>query len=392
MKRLLYILIACFTALPALQAQKTVKQLENERKQLEKDLKQTEKMLKQTKKNETATVNKINLLNKDIRTRKRIISGLNSEISALDREMTQLGKEKTRLQTELDSLKADYANLVRKTHYAAIQQQPLLFILSAKNFQQMYRRIRYMQEFAAYRKVQVANIEKTQADIDSKNQELQANRANKQVVLKSRKREQDNLARDERKQQQMLKNLKKKEKELIAQQKKQQKKADALNKQIDKLIQEDIRKSSQKLTEEQQLVAGGFAKNKGRLPWPTEQGYISGQFGVHPHPTLAHVTINNKGIYIQTTAGANARAVYEGVVSAIFVSDGRNVVIVQHGNYRTVYSNLTTLYVQKGDKVQPKQKIGKIYTDPDEDNKTEIFFQVRKDTDTLNPAEWIIKK
>ncbi len=392
MKRILYILIACFALVASAAAQKTVKQLENERKQLEKDLKQTEKMLKQTKKNETATVNKINLLNKDIKTRKRIISGLNSEISALDNQMTQLGNEKSRLQTELDSLKADYAKLVRRTHFADINQHPLLFILSAKDFQQMYRRIRYMQEFAAYRKAQVAAIEKTQADIDNKNQQLQTNRESKQAVLKSRKREQDNLARDERKQQQMLKNLKKKEKELIAQQKKQQQKADALNKQIDKLIQEEIRKSKQKLTEEQQLVAGGFAKNKGRLPWPTEQGYISGHFGVHPHPTLEHVTVNNRGIYIQTTAGANALAVYEGVVSAIFVSDGRNVVIVQHGNYRTVYSNLTTLYVQKGDKVQPKQKIGKIFTDPDQDNKTELFFQVRRDTDTLNPADWIIKK
>ncbi len=392
MKRLLYILIACLAVCGTLQAQKTVKQLEQERKQLEKDLAQTSKMLKQTKKNETATVNKINLLNKDIRTRKKLISGLSNEINALDNEMVQLGKEKTRLQYTLDSLKADYAELIRKTHYADMQNQPLLFVLSAKDFQQMYRRIRYMQEFAAYRKAQVAAIEQTQAEIDNKNQQLQANRASKQAVLKTRKREQDNLARDERKQQQMLKNLKKKEKELVAQQKKQQKKADALNKQIDKLIQDEIRKSQQKLTQEQKLVAGGFAKNKGRLPWPTEQGYISGHFGVHPHPTLPRVEVNNRGIYIQTTAGATARAVYEGVVSAIFVSDGKNVVIVQHGNYRTVYSNLTTLYVRQGDKVQTKQKIGKIYTNPDEDNKTEIFFQVRRDTDVLNPADWIIKK
>ncbi len=392
MKRLLYILIACLSVCSTIQAQKTVKQLEQERKQLEQELAQTSKMLRQTKKNETATVNKINLLNKDIKTRKRLISGLNNEISALDRQMRQLNAEKSRLQIELDSLKADYAQLIVQTHYADMHNQPLLFILSADNFQQMYRRIRYMQEFAAYRKSQVAAIEKTQVDIDTKNQELQANRESKTAVLQTRKREQDNLARDERKQQQMLQNLKKKEKELTTQQKKQQKKADALNKQIDKLIQDEIQKSAKKLTQEQQVVAGGFAKNKGRLPWPTEKGYISGPFGVHPHPTLAHVTVNNRGVYIQTTAGANAQAVYEGVVSAIFVSDGRNVIIVQHGNYRTVYSNLTTLYVRQGDKVQTKQKLGKIYTDPDEDNKTEIFFQVRKDTDILNPTEWITKK
>ncbi len=392
MKRLLYILIACLTVCGTLQAQKTVKQLEQERKKLEQELAQTSKMLKQTKKNETATINKINLLNKDIKTRKRLISGLNNEISALDQQMRKLHAEKGRLQIELDSLRDDYANLIQKTHYANMQNQPLLFILSANDFQQMFRRIRYMQEFAAYRKAQVAAIKKTQTEIEAKNQALQANRTSKQEVLQSRKREQENLARDERKQQDMLKGIKKKEKELIAKQKKQQKKADALNKQIDKLIQEEIKKSAKTLTQEQQVVAGGFAKNKGKLPWPTEGGYISGQFGVHPHPTLAHVTVSNRGIYIQTTAGENARAVYEGVVSGIFVNDNKNVIIVQHGNYRTVYSNLTTLYVRKGDKVQTKQKLGKIYTDPDDDNKTELFFQVRKDTDTLNPADWIIKK
>ena len=110
---------------------------------------------------------------------------------------------------------------------------------------------------------------------------------------------------------------------------------------------------------------------------------------MQPHPTLSHVTVNNRGIYIQTTAGAIARAVYEGEVSAVFVSGGQNVVILKHGNYRTVYSNLTTLYVKMGDKLQAKQKIGKIYTDPDNDNQTEIFFQIRKDTDVLNPTLWL---
>ncbi len=388
MKRIFYILLACFMAVLTVQGQ-TVKELERQRKQTLKQLEETSKMLKQTKKNETATVNKLNLLNKDIQTRKRLISTINTEIVALDLQMQELDKEKLHLQMDLDSLKNNYVHLIRQTHYMSMQNHPLLFILSAENFQQMLRRIRYLQEFAAYRKAQVKAIEKKQAAIDDKNLELQANRDSKTTVLKTRKREQENLARDERKQKQMLKKLQKKEKELLAQQKKQQKKANELNKKIDELIKKEIKKSPKTLTKEQKVVAGGFEKNKGKLPWPTEKGFINGQFGVHPHPTLAHITINNRGIYIQTTSGAVARSVYEGVVSAIFVSDGKNVVIVQHGNYRTVYSNLTTLYVKQGDKVQTKQKIGKIYTDPDDDNKTEIFFQVRKDTDVLDPAQWL---
>lgn len=387
MKRILYI---CLLALVTLSLMgQSVKELEKQRKQTLQQLEQTGKMLKETKRNETATINKLNLLNKDIKTRRQLISNLNSEIGALDREMQTLTAEKTVLQQELDSLKADYVNLVRQTLYASMQNSPLLFLLSASDFQQFYRRLRYMQEFAQYRRQQVQQIEEKQEAIDRQNELLQTNRKNKQNVLQVQKREQDNLTRDERKQKQMLTELKKKEKTLLAQQKKQQQKANELNKQIDRLIQKDVKKTANTLTKEEKLLAGGFEKNKGRLPWPTEKGFVSGQFGVQPHPTLSHVTVNNRGIYIQTTAGAIARAVYEGEVSAVFVSGGQNVVILKHGNYRTVYSNLTTLYVKMGDKLQAKQKIGKIYTDPDNDNQTEIFFQIRKDTDVLNPTLWL---
>ncbi len=387
MRKYLFIIIALVLA-GGLSAQ-TVKDLEKQRKQLERQLEQTDKMLKQTKKNETATINKLNLTNKEISTRAQLISTINTEIVALDIQLQSLSKEKVQLLEELDSLRNDYAHLIRQTHYLTIHNHPLLFVLSADNFKQMFRRIRYLQEFAAYRKAQVAAIEKKQSEIDDKNMELQANKDSKETVLKSRKREQTKLQSDQRKQHKMLQDLKKKEKELLAQQKKQQKKADELNKKIDQLIQKEVKKSSSKLTAEQKLVAGGFEKNKGKLPWPTEKGIITGEFGVHKHPTLPNIKVNNTGIYIQTTVGAMARTVYEGVVTAIFVADNKYVIIVQHGNYRTVYSNLSKVLVKQGDKVKTKQQLGQIYTDPQDDNKTEIFFQVRRDTDVLDPAVWL---
>ncbi|MBR1808858.1 MAG: peptidoglycan DD-metalloendopeptidase family protein [Paludibacteraceae bacterium] len=388
MRRLGYILTILFCSLLPLSAQ-SVKDLQKQRQQTLKQLEETNKMLRQTKTNETATLNKLTLLGKDISTRKQLISGINTEIRALDNEMSFLARQKDTLQRELELLKADYAELVRQTHYASMQQSPLLFLLSADNFRQLVRRLRYMQEFAQYRKQQVGMIENKQQEIEQKNTELQQNRRNRQDVLTVQKREQENLTRDERKQKKMLQELQKKEKDLLAQQKKQQKRANDLNKKIDELINKDVKRTANTLTKEEKLLAGGFEKNKGRLPWPTEKGFISGHFGVQQHPTLAHVTVNNRGVYIQTTSGTNARAVYEGEVSAIFVSDGQNVVIVRHGNYRTVYSNLTTLYVKTGDKLTAKQKIGKIYTDPDNDNRTELFFQVRKDTEVLDPALWL---
>ena len=146
------------------------------------------------------------------------------------------------------------------------------------------------------------------------------------------------------------------------------------------------------MTKEETLIAGNFEKNKGRLPWPVEKGFVSGKYGVQPHPVLEHVTINNKGIYIQTTSSCEARSVFEGVVTQRFsVPGSNNAVIIKHGNYRTVYANLTEIYVKEGDKVSPKQRIGKIYVDSDNDNKTELYFQIWKDKSLENPSLWLAR-
>ncbi len=145
------------------------------------------------------------------------------------------------------------------------------------------------------------------------------------------------------------------------------------------------------LTKEETLISGNFAANRGRLPWPTSNGYISGHFGVKAHPVLKHVTTNNKGVYIQTPAGSNVRAVFDGKVSQIFYIQGNNGVIIQHGNYRTVYANLSAIYVREGQTVDAKQSIGKIYTDSDNDNKTELYFQIYNGREVMNPESWIAR-
>ncbi len=381
------IVILCCAA--GMQAQ-TVKDLQQEQKKLQQQIQQTDKMLGETKKNEKATANKLNLLNKDIKDRKRLISNINSEINVLNRDINDLTTRRTELQSELGQLQQDYAQLVRATHYADMQASPLMFLFSADNFQQLMRRIRYMQQFQQYRKNQVAKIQQVQNDIDIQNSLLTERRATRTQALNTQKREHDNLTRTERKQQQMLNELKKKEKDLTAQLKKQQKKAEEINRKIDDLIRKQAA-STTTLTKEQQLIAGGFEKNKGLLPWPVEKGFISGTFGTHPHPIYPDVTINNKGIYLQTQSGSSARAVYEGEVSACLVLGSTFAVIVQHGNYRTVYSNLDKLYVKQGDKVQPKQALGRILTDSNEDNKTELFFQIYQDRTLLNPTPWLAK-
>lgn len=386
MKLRIILYILCLLTLPV--AAQNVKELQKQQRELQQQLEETAQMLKQTKQNETATENKLNLLNNDIKTRKKLIRNIQGEINALNGEMGTLRQKRFTLQKELEACKEDYARLVRETHYADMQQSPLLFLLSAENFQQLIRRVQYMQQFAAYRKEQVKKIESLQSDIDIQNTLLEERKQNRSTALQSQKREQDKLTRDERKQKDMLQSLKKKEKNLIAKQQEQQKKVDALNKQIEELIAKQVRTTTT-LTKEQQLIAGGFEANQGRLPWPVEKGFISGYFGKHQHPVHEHVTINNKGIYLQTVAGANARAIYEGEVSSCAQINGNYAVIVQHGNYRTVYSPLKKIYVKQGDKVKAKQAIGEIVTDTSEDNKTELYFQIYKDRSIINPGLWL---
>ncbi len=389
MKKLRFILCLVCSLVVLRLAADEVKDLQREQEQIRRELAETEQLLKETKKNETATTNKLTLLNKNIKDRKRLINGINREIQAIDHDMLRLVARRGELQVEQNRLREDYAQLIRKTHYQQRMQSPLLFILSAKNFQQLMRRMRYLRQFARYRQRQVAAIEATQADIDAQNQSLAERKTERNAALKSQQKEQEQLTRDQRKQQKMLNELKKKEKNLAAKQKKQQKRINEINKKIEDVIRKQATKTT--LTKEQQLLAGGFEQNKGRLPWPVEKGFISGTFGVHQHPVYEHVTVNNKGIYLQTTAGSTARAVYEGEVSSCVVLGNTYAVIVQHGNYRTVYSNLSQLKVKQGDKVKAKQALGIIYSDPDDDNKTEVYFQIYKDRQLLDPTPWLAR-
>lgn len=384
------ILIYLLILIAPLAVAQSVNDLQKQQKELEQQIENTNKMLQQTQSNKKVTLNKLELINQNIKNQRKLISNLNQEITGLDQQLVSLQQDKQLLQDELTGLQEEYARLVCQAHYTQMHQSPLIFLFTAANFQQLLRRIRYMQEFSQYRRLQMEKITTKKQQIEEQNTRLNNNRKNKQASLKTKKREAEQLSRNERKQQQMLSELKKQEKDLKAKLKKQQKLVAELNEKIDKQIRQQT-KSAPTLTKEQQLVAGGFEANQGRLPWPIEKGHISGTFGKHPHPVYKEVIIENKGIYLQTTQGAAARAVYEGTISSCFVMNNTYAVIIQHGNYRSVYSGLSSLSVKQGDNVSAKQAIGIIYTDPDEDNKTELYFQIYKDRTILNPSLWLSK-
>jgi septal ring factor EnvC (AmiA/AmiB activator) len=426
-----------------LQAQ-SVKELEKQRNKTLQLLESTSKMLNETKKSQRSSLNKLTIINKNIVERKTLINNIGKEINELDGEMQRLNQEKRLLENRLSTLKRDYARLVQEAHLNRSVYTKIMFVLSANSFDQSYRRLRYLQEYSDYRKQQVRKIENVKTQIVVKSDSLNRNKQTKVEVVKQKEVEANKLTNDQKKEKVMLTDLKKKEKKLMADLKKQQKIANDLNNKIARIIAEEIRKaelkrkaeqeraaaeerkrlaaeqkkqgtksstpSSEKeakktekqapvqsasvsmLTKEEKLISGNFSANSGRLPWPTDTGFISGHYGVHPHPVLKHVTTNNKGIYIQTPTGTNARAVFEGEVTQRFSIPGsNNAVIIKHGEYRTVYANLTSIYVNVGDKVSAKQSIGKIYTDGDNDNKTELYFQIYKGRTLLNPEGWIAR-
>ena len=451
-----FIVVAILSVLVcSLQAQ-SVKELEKQRNKTLQLLESTSKMLNETKKSQRSSLNKLTIINKNIVERKTLINNIGKEITELDGEVQRLNQEKRLLENRLSTLKRDYARLVQEAHLNRSVYTKIMFVLSANSFDQSYRRLRYLQEYSDYRKQQVKKIENVKTQIVVKSDSLNKNKQTKVEVVKQKEVEANKLTNDEKKEKGMLTDLKKKEKKLMADLKKQQKIANDLNNKIARIIAEEIRKAELKrkaeqeraaaeerkrlaaeekrrlaaeqknkgtkpstpstkpstkkeekelatsapvqsasvsmLTKEEKLISGNFSANSGRLPWPTDKGFISGHYGVHPHPVLKHVTTNNKGVYIQTPSGTNARAVFEGEVTQRFSIPGsNNAVIIKHGEYRTVYANLTSIYVNIGDKVSAKQSIGKIYTDGDNDNKTELYFQIYKGRTLLNPEGWIAR-
>lgn len=401
-KWLLGVLALLLAIMPA--AAQTRAQLEAQKKKALENLAQTNKLLNETQQSKKSSENKVNLLKRSINERNALIKSLNGEIGELEQSIVALTAEKSELEQKLEYQKVEYARLVRETHAQRNHFSPLLFILSSKNFSQAYRRFRYLQELSSYRKSQALEIMRLTDELSSKEMALQTDVEQKGRAVSQKAREAKKLESDRQRESKMLTDLQKREKDLKAQQKKQQKRADELNAKIQKLIAAEIKRDEERrrreaakqgkptyqMSRDEQLVAGNFEKNKGKLPLPVERGFISGHFGVQPHPVLPHVTTNNKGVYIQTPAGSAARAVFEGVVTKCFMVPGSNSsVIVKHGNYRTVYSNLTELYVKEGDKVTTKQKLGKIFVDVENDNKTELYLMLYKNTDIQNPELWL---
>ncbi len=366
--------------------------LTEEKKQLEKELAEQKKLLEETRKNKKASLREIQLITNQIKKQEQLIQNINQELAGLDVEIQATTQEIVTLQTKLDALMKDY----EKAIYIAYKHRNVLkkasFVISADNVHQALMRMRYLQDYSNALNRQLMLIKETQATKKKKEENLLQIKQDKQLLLVNKSKEKENLQQQQIQKDKVVSNLKKKEKDINAEINRKIQRQKAIDIQISKVIEKQIVKtktvSSPKVEAANVALANDFANNQGKLPWPVERGTIITNFGTYSHPEVSTVKINNNGINILTDKSASVRAVFKGKVSTISVIDGANVVIISHGSYLTVYSNLGSVCVKAGDQVSTKQVIGTIKSDPN-DSKSELHFEIRKERTPLNPSMWI---
>jgi septal ring factor EnvC (AmiA/AmiB activator) len=446
MKRVLLILLLfCVPMLLLAQSNKRIKELEQRRSTLQKQIAETEELLKTTNRNVGSQLNGLNALTGQIEERRRYIDNINNDLQEVDSELVILDQQLDTLKQSLADKKRRYESSLKYLYKNHSIQEKLMFIFSAETLSQTYNRLRYVREYATYQRLQGNEIIRKQAEVTQKQEELQGVRDEKIRLLAERASEKRKLETQEQQAQKVIKDLRSKQKGLQDEINKKRREANQLNNQIDKLIAIEIEKARKQAEEEARREAEAkrkaeeaakaksaesktatattpkpatsaakpattakaetytmskadrelstnFASNRGKLPMPITTSYIIvSHYGQYNVAGLRNVTLDNKGIDIQGKPGAQARAIFNGKVAAVFQLNGLFNVLVRHGSYISVYCNLSKSDVKQGDDVSTKQILGTVYSDASDNNRTVLHFQLRKEKDKLNPEVWLNK-
>ena len=373
--------------------------LEKKINSIQKDIKLAEKLLKETSKNKETTINQVSLLQTQIKQRESLIRTYQNQVNALNRDIQKNKNEIAALKKDLTLFQKEYANLLLIAYRNKGKTNNLLFIFSSEDFNQAMRRMRYIRELNDLVKVKIEEIKDTQEKINEQLEKNESNRREIEKVMAKEKEENASLKKDRDKLNKDVASLKKKESQIQSDIKKKENETKKLKKQIEKIIAEEIKKAKEReeLAKKNNTksvdynLSSNFAQNKGKLPYPVEQGIITGKYGLSPHPTQKKVTVNNNGVDISTTKGAKARSVFDGEVSYVMLQGNNNVILIRHGLYFTLYSNLEKVFVKAGEKVTTGQEIGRVHTNVS-DGKTILHFEIwQENRTTVNPALWIKK-
>ena len=381
---------------------KKQQELEERRRELTREIQQIGALLFEGKKEQKSVLSVVEDLDFKIKVRKNLISITNQQANLLTREINSNQTKITKLRAKLKALKADYAKMIVKSYKSRADQSKLMFLLSSANFQQAYKRLQYIKQYANYQKLQAELIKTETTKMQQLNIELVTQKKNKQKLIEENKMAKSILDQERSQQKDLIKDIKNNLSKFTAQIKTKQRESNKIYKEIRKIIQAAIAASNKKagksskskvfsLTPEQKILAANFTSNKGKLPWPVANGVVKLRYGNNPSPIDRSLTIKSNGVRIATNKGEEVRAVFEGVVQGIMTpKNGNNTIMIRHGNYITVYKNLSKFYVQKGDKVTTKQVIGEVITNK-ASGESILSFGIYKDSSIQNPSQWIYR-
>ncbi|MBI9056661.1 peptidoglycan DD-metalloendopeptidase family protein [Labilibaculum sp. DW002] len=380
-------------------AQTSISTLKKRKEQNAKDIAYTNTLLKNTLKTKSVSLGQLNLLNQRIKARQALLKSIENEISYMGSQIDKTNKEVKTLESELLKLKDQYAKVILYAYKQKNSYEKLMFLLSSKDFNQAYKRYKYLQQFSEYSRKQGKTIALKRESLEVKLNSLNLAKKEKLVLLSEKTKENNSLTQEKSQQAAIVSKLKKKEKQLRNDLRKQQQYSKKLEKEIQRIIARAAKLASKKktgtgkfgLTPEEKVLSASFDKNKGKLPWPTKTGFISEKFGEHKHAVLKHVNVRNDGVNITTDAKSECRSIFKGEVTHILSMPGlNNVIIIRHGEFFSVYSNLSSVVVKKGDTVTAKEKIGVVYTDQAQ-SQTVLKFQLWKGSTKLNPSLWLYR-
>ncbi len=388
--QLLIILILVY--IPKFLIGQTRTDLEEKRTKTLEEIEYVDNMLKNTAREKSEGLNALKILGNKLTLRESVIAGMGDEIELLKERINinEIGLDM--MESDLIKLKKDYSNAILNLYKSKKGYPEIVYILSAEDFNQGYKRLKYLQQITQYRRNEAEIIMELKSQIELTKNKLQ-NDLDKVSDLKGKEESQKNILQQERsRKQKIIRSLSTKERQLRKELEDKKKIAKKMEEEIAKIIEEENRKAkTTSLTPEQKLIGENFMENKGILPWPVERGIITNKFGEHQHPVLKYVTENNFGVEITSSGKTNVRSVFKGEVRSIFAIKGANMtVIIKHGNYLTVYNNLINVKVKTGDIVDTKQEIGEIFSNPNDDNNCTMKFMIF-DKQYLDPEQWIAK-
>ena len=387
-------LLLLLAAVPPAAAQ-TKAQLEKDKAKVEQELKKLSGDLSKAKKNSKANQQQIQLLDKKIGERTKLINNISGQLNLLGMQMEQTQDSMRLMQNQVDSMKREYAAVVRTLYGERGNIDKTVLVLDTKSYNTAYLRMKYFRDYSRYRKRQAAHIRQKEEELHEAGVDLARQQRETTTLLAQEKKQKDQLAREQKERQQNLKKSKQQEKDLQAQINRKEQQKRQLQQQIQKIINEEVAKSRKAATTGggttnrttvDVALSNDFAGNKGKLPWPVYYTKVVREYGRYTHSSGGQ-NMNN-GIDLQCKSGTSVQCVFDGTVSRVFTCpNGTKGIIVRHGEYMSVYTNMGTVTVNEGAKVSTKQNLGTVYTNSD--GSADFSFQLWKGTSSQNPRTWL---